>query len=91
MAESNQRTVCARRASETQKAQFGAVKAKARQEEEALLRADTFTDTSKVSRRALTKEKHETLTKQKEVEIKKTEKTASTWSKDGLGRRWARL
>lgn len=43
MAESNQRTARAQKASKAQKAQSGAAKAKARQEEEALLRADTFT------------------------------------------------
>ena len=40
MAESNQRTARAQKALKAQKAQSGAAKAKARQEEEALLRAD---------------------------------------------------
>ena len=44
MAESNQRTARAQKALKAQKAQSGAAKAKARQEEEALLRADTFTN-----------------------------------------------
>ena len=61
MAESNQRTARAQKASKAQKAQSGAAKAKARQEEEALLRADTFTNAPKVSRRTLTKEEREAL------------------------------
>ena len=48
MAESNQRTARAQKALKAQKAQSGAAKAKARQEEEALLRADTFTNAPKV-------------------------------------------
>ena len=49
MAESNQRTARAQKASKAQKAQSGAAKANARQEEEALLRADNFTNAPKVS------------------------------------------
>ena len=63
MAESNQRTARAQKASKAQKAQSGAAKAKARQEEEALLRADTFTNAPKVSRRTLTKEEREDVYK----------------------------
>lgn len=91
MAESNQRTARAQKASKAQKAQSGAAKAKARQEEEALLRADTFTNAPKVSRRTLTKEEREALAKQREAETKEAEKIASAWSKGGLGRWWARL
>lgn len=91
MAESNQRTARAQKALKAQKAQSGAAKAKARQEEEALLRADTFTNAPKVSRRTLTKEEREALAKQREAETKEAEKIASAWSKGGLGRWWARL
>ena len=91
MAESNQRTARAQKASKAQTAQAGAAKAKARQEEEALLRADTFTNAPKVSRRTLTKEEREALAKQREAETKEAEKIASAWSKGGLGRWWARL
>lgn len=91
MAESNQRTARAQKASKAQKAQSGAAKAKARQEGEALLRADTFTNAPKVSRRTLTKEEREALAKQREAETKEAEKIASAWSKGGLGRWWARL
>lgn len=89
MAESNQRTARAQKALKAQKAQSGAAKAKARQEEEALLRADTFTNAPKVSRRTLTKEEREALAKQREAETKEAEKIASAWSKGGLGRWWA--
>lgn len=81
MAESNQRTARAQKASKAQTAQAGAAKAKARQEEEALLRADTFTNAPKVSRRTLTKEEREALAKQREAETKEAEKIASAWSK----------
>ena len=60
MAESDKQAERAQKAAKPQKAQktnakAGANKAKAKQEEEALLRADTFTNAPKVSRRTLTK------------------------------------
>ena len=91
MAESNQRTARAQKASKAQTAQAGAAKAKARQEEEALLRADTFTNAPKVSRRTLTKEEREAIAKQREEENKEAEKLASTAARGRIGRWWARL
>ena len=91
MAESNQRTARAQKASKAQTAQAGAAKAKARQEEEALLRADTFTNAPKVSRRTLTKEEREAIAKQREEENKEAEKLASTAARGRIGHWWARL
>ncbi|WP_165775905.1 KUP/HAK/KT family potassium transporter [Bifidobacterium scaligerum] len=83
MAESNKRT--SRAPKEATKATT------AKQEEEALLRADTFTNAPKVSRRTLTKEERAALAKQREEEYKEARKIASAWSKGGLGRWWAKL
>lgn len=84
MAESNKRT------SRAPKAATKAI-SKAKQEEEALLRADTFTNAPKVSRRTLTREEREALAKLKEARNKEAEKLASASSKGRLGRWWARL
>ena len=96
MAESDKQAERAQKAAKPQKAQktnakAGANKAKARQEEEALLRADTFTNAPKVSRRTLTKEEREAIAKQREAETREAEKIASASSKGRLGRWWARL
>ena len=96
MAESDKQAERAQKAAKPQKAQktnakAGANKAKAKQEEEALLRADTFTNAPKVSRRTLTKEEREAIAKQREAETREAEKIASASSKGRLGRWWARL
>ncbi|WP_258175633.1 KUP/HAK/KT family potassium transporter [Bifidobacterium callitrichos] len=65
--------------------------AKARQEKEALLRADTFTNAPKVSRRTLTKEERQELVKQAEAKNKEAEKLANTAARGRFGRWWARL
>ncbi|KFI95738.1 KUP/HAK/KT family potassium transporter [Bifidobacterium stellenboschense] len=65
--------------------------AKAKAEKEALLRADTFTNAPKVSRRTLTKEEREVLVKQAEAKNKEAEKLATTAAKGRFGRWWARL
>lgn len=62
-----------------------------KQEEAALLRADTYTNAPKVSRRTLTKEEREAIAKQREEENKEAEKLASTAARGRIGRWWARL
>ncbi|KAB7786804.1 KUP/HAK/KT family potassium transporter [Bifidobacterium cebidarum] len=62
-----------------------------KKEEAALLRADTYTNAPKVSRRTLTREEREALAKQREAENKEAEKLASTAAKGRIGRWWARL
>ncbi|KFI91113.1 Potassium uptake protein [Bifidobacterium saguini DSM 23967] len=62
-----------------------------KKEEAALLRADTYTNAPKVSRRTLTREEREALAKQREAEDKEAEKLASTAAKGRIGRWWARL
>ena len=81
MAESDKQAERAQKVAKPQKAQktnakAGANKAKAKQEEEALLRADTFTNAPKVSRRTLTKEEREAIAKQREAETREAEKIA---------------
>ena len=78
MAESDKQAERAQKAAKPQKAQktnakAGANKAKAKQEEEALLRADTFTNAPKVSRRTLTKEEREAIAKQREADARSRE------------------
>jgi len=68
-----------------------ALRDKAKAEKEALLRADTFTNAPKVSRRTLTKEEREVLVKQAEAENKEAAKLATTAAKGRFGRWWARL
>ena len=62
-----------------------------RAEEEALLRADTFTNAPKVSRRSLTKEERAELVRQAKAESKEAEKLASAHRRGPIGRWWARL
>ena len=62
-----------------------------RGEEEALLRADTFTNAPKVSRRSLTKEERAELVRQAKAESKEAEKLASAHRRGPIGRWWARL
>ena len=50
----------------------------AQKPDETLLRADTFTNVPKVSRRTLTKEEREELAKQQAAETKEAEKLAKT-------------
>jgi KUP system potassium uptake protein len=59
--------------------------------EEALLKADTFTNAPKVSRRTLTKEEREELAKQHAEEQEEAEKLAKTASRGPLGRFWQRV
>ena len=63
----------------------------AQKPDETLLRADTFTNVPKVSRRTLTKEEREELAKQQAAETKEAEKLAKTASKGAIGRWWRRL
>ena len=63
----------------------------AQKPDETLLRADTFTNVPKVSRRTLTKEEREELAKQQAAETKEAEKLAKTASKGAIGRWWCRL
>ncbi|OZG62856.1 potassium transporter Kup [Bifidobacterium lemurum] len=60
-------------------------------EDEALLRADTFTNAPKVSRRTLTREEREELAKQQEAEDKEAARLAKSHTRGPLGRWWARL
>ena len=60
----------------------------AQKPDETLLRADTFTNVPKVSRRTLTKEEREELAKQQAAETKEAEKLAKTASKGAIGRWW---
>nr|WP_240541393.1 KUP/HAK/KT family potassium transporter [Bifidobacterium santillanense] len=64
---------------------------RARREKEALLRADTFTNAPKVSRRTFTKEERQEIIRRKEAEDKEAEKLANTAAKGRFGRWWARL
>ncbi|NMN01576.1 KUP/HAK/KT family potassium transporter [Bifidobacterium panos] len=59
--------------------------------DETLLRADTFTNAPKVSRRSLTKEERAELAKQAEAETKQAQKLASAHERGPIGRWWARL
>ena len=63
----------------------------AQKPDETLLRADTFTNVPKVSRRTLTKEEREELAKQQAAETKEAEKLTKTASKGAIGRWWRRL
>ena len=63
----------------------------AQKPDETLLRADTFTNVPKVSRRTLTKEEREELAKQQAAETNEAEKLAKTASKGAIGRWWRRL
>ena len=100
MADPNQQTNRARKVSgggaapasiAPDKAQAKAIQEKAKQEKEALLRADTFTNAPKVSRRTLTREEREELVKQAEAKNKEAEKLASTASRGRFGRWWAKF
>ncbi|MCH9275453.1 KUP/HAK/KT family potassium transporter [Bifidobacterium amazonense] len=63
----------------------------AQQPDETLLKADTFTNAPKVSRRTLTEEEKEELAKQRQAEQKEAVKLYETASKGPLGRWWAKL
>ena len=60
-------------------------------EREALLRADTFTNAPKVSRRTLTREEREELVKQQQAEAREAERLERTKARGPLGRWWRRL
>ena len=60
-------------------------------EEEALLRADTFTNAPKVSRRTLTKEEREEIAKQRASETKEQQRLAGKKARGPLSRWWLRL
>lgn len=59
--------------------------------DETLLKADTFTNAPKVSRRTLTKEERDELNKRRMAEQKEAEKLAKTASKGPIGRWWTKL
>ena len=58
---------------------------------ETLLKADTFTNAPKVSRKTTTKEEREVIAKQQEEEHKEAEKLAKTATKGAIGRWWTRV
>ena len=58
---------------------------------ETLLKADTFTNAPKVSRKTSTKEEREVIAKQQEEEHKEAEKLAKTATKGAIGRWWTRV
>lgn len=59
--------------------------------DETLLRADTFTNAPKVSRRTLTKEEREELAKREEAQRQEDEWLAKVSNKGTIGRWWIRL
>ena len=60
-------------------------------DDEALLRADRFTNVPKVSHSSLTKEERAELVKQAEAESREAEKLASAHERGPVGRWWVRL
>lgn len=58
---------------------------------ETLLKADTFTNAPKVSRKTTTKEEREVIAQQQEEEHKEAEKLAKTATKGAIGRWWTRV
>lgn len=93
MAQSRQRGWTKRnsRTSNGSAADAQGVSAAQEQTEEALLRADSYTNAPKVSRRKLTKEEREELAKQQEVERKEAERLAHTHTHGPIGRWWVKL
>lgn len=78
--------------SQSQAAQTSSQSAAQRaREQEALLRADTFTNAPKVSRRTLTKEEREELTKREEAQRQEEQWLARVADKGPLGRWWIKL
>ena len=59
--------------------------------DQALLRADSFTNAPKVSRSKLTKEEREEITKQQEAERKEAEKLGKVAARGPIGRWWYKL
>ena len=59
--------------------------------DQALLRADSFTNAPKVSRSKLTKEEREEITKQQEAERKEAEKLDKVAARGPIGRWWCKL
>ncbi|MBT1181347.1 KUP/HAK/KT family potassium transporter [Bifidobacterium sp. CP2] len=88
------KTTSSEQARQAAAAKAAAAKAKeerAKEEKEALLRADTFTNAPKVSRRTLTREEREELVKRAEARNKEAEKLSTAAAKGRFGRWWAKL
>lgn len=63
----------------------------AQRPDETLLKADTFTNAPKVSKRTLTQEEKEELTRQRAAEQKEAERLYETASRGPIGKWWAKL
>ena len=91
MADTKQRQASPKNQKPGQKTSWNTEKVSKKSEEEALLRADTFTNAPKVSRRTLTKEERQELAKQQQEEAKEAERLERTHVRGPIGRWWLRL